>query len=119
VIAAGEKRHVFLYGRSHLLSVVDPLYEPGEGAGADGRLSAPMPGRIIALVAQTGQVQKGAPLLIMEAMKMEHTIRAPAAGILKGYRCVVGDQVAEGAELVHFEAESGRAKADEFGPDAA
>ncbi|HKG76518.1 MAG TPA: biotin/lipoyl-containing protein, partial [Beijerinckiaceae bacterium] len=110
VIVAGEKRHVFLYGRSHLLSAVDPLYQPGEGAGAEGRLTAPMPGRVIALLAEPGSVEKGAPLLIMEAMKMEHTIRAPAAGRLKGFRCAVGEQVHEGAELVDFEPQTGSAK---------
>src|SRR6185369_738799 len=89
VIVAGEKRHVFLYGRSYLLSAVDPLYQPGEGAGAESRLTAPMPGRITALLAKPGEVEKGAPLLIMEAMKMEHTIRAPAAGLFKGFRYAV------------------------------
>jgi 3-methylcrotonyl-CoA carboxylase alpha subunit len=48
-------------------------------------------------------VDKGAPLLILEAMKMEHTIAAPAPGLLKTFRYAVGDQVAEGAELVEFE----------------
>ena len=110
VIVAGEKRHVFLYGRSHLLAAVDPLYQPGEGAGAESRLTAPMPGRIIALLAEPGKVEKGAPLLIMEAMKMEHTIRAPAAGLFKGFRYAVGDQVGEGADLVDFEPHAGDAR---------
>ena len=72
-----------------------------------------MPGRITALLAEPGKVEKGAPLLIMEAMKMEHTIRAPAAGLFKGFRYAVGDQVGEGADLVDFEPESGSAKAEE------
>jgi 3-methylcrotonyl-CoA carboxylase alpha subunit len=118
VIVAGEKRHVFLYGRSHLLSAVDPLYQPGVGAGAESRLSAPMPGRIIALVAEAGPVEKDAPLLIMEAMKMEHTIRAPSAGTLRTFRCAVGDQVAEGAELVDFEPAAAAPKTAEPEPDA-
>jgi 3-methylcrotonyl-CoA carboxylase alpha subunit len=118
VIVAGEKRHVFLYGRSYLLSAVDPLYQPGEGAGAESRLTAPMPGRITALLAEPGKVEKGAPLLIMEAMKMEHTIRAPAAGLFKGFRYAVGDQVGEGADLVDFEPESGGAKLEELEPEA-
>ena len=107
---AGEKRHVFLYGRSYLLAAVDPLYQPGEGAGAESRLTAPMPGRVIALLAAPGPVEKGAPLLILEAMKMEHTIRAPAAGVLRDFRYAVGDQVAEGAELVDFEPHAGDAR---------
>jgi 3-methylcrotonyl-CoA carboxylase alpha subunit len=102
VITTEEKRHIFLDGRSYVLSAIDPLYEPGKGVDAESHLSAPMPGRIIALVAEPGRIRKGVPLLIMEAMKMEHTIRAPADGILKGFRCAVGDQVAEGADLVDF-----------------
>jgi 3-methylcrotonyl-CoA carboxylase alpha subunit len=48
-------------------------------------------------------VEQGAPLLILEAMKMEHTIAAPAKGMLKAFRFGVGDSVSEGAELVDFE----------------
>ncbi len=104
VIAAGEKRHVFLDGRDYPLAAVDPLYQPGEGGGTDGGLTAPMPGKIIALLAAPGSaVAKGAPLLILEAMKMEHTIAAPMAGILKGFRYAVGEQVPEGCELVELE----------------
>jgi 3-methylcrotonyl-CoA carboxylase alpha subunit len=66
-----------------------------------------MPGRIIAHLAAAGtRVTKGAPLLIMEAMKMEHTICAPANGILRGYHAEVGQQVKEGAELIDFVAQS-------------
>ena len=73
--------------------------------GCDASLTAPMPGKVVALLAERGaRVEKGAPLLILEAMKMEHTIAAPAAGTVKTFRCGVGDQVAEGAELVEFEA---------------
>jgi 3-methylcrotonyl-CoA carboxylase alpha subunit len=65
-----------------------------------------MPGRIIAhLVAIGTHVSKGAPLLIMEAMKMEHTICAPANGTLRGYHAAVGQQVKEGSELIDFEAQ--------------
>ena len=63
-----------------------------------------MPGKVIAwLAAPPIDVERGAPLLILEAMKMEHTITAPAAGRVKGFRYAVGEQVAEGAELVDFE----------------
>ena len=105
VIAAGERRHVFLDGRALVFSAVDPLFHAGEGGGAEGGLAAPMPGKVIALIAATGAtVEKGAPLLILEAMKMEHTITAPAAGVVKAFRFAVGDQVTDGAELVEFEA---------------
>ena len=107
VVVAGEKRHVFLDGRSYQLARVDPLYHGGEGQGAEGGLAAPMPGKVIAWLAAPGsQVDKGAPLLILEAMKMEHTITAPSAGTLRGFKFAVGEQVTEGAELVDFEKRS-------------
>jgi 3-methylcrotonyl-CoA carboxylase alpha subunit len=56
-------------------------------------------------------VRKGAPLLILEAMKMEHTLCAPANGTVRGYRAAVGEQVKEGAELIEFEANPGSARA--------
>jgi 3-methylcrotonyl-CoA carboxylase alpha subunit len=105
VIAAAGRRHVFAKGRAWQLAAVDPLHHGGEGGGAEGGLMAPMPGKVIALVAVEGaKVEKGAPLLILEAMKMEHTITAPAAGTVKAFRFGVGDQVGDGAELVEFEA---------------
>ncbi|MCP5226498.1 MAG: acetyl/propionyl/methylcrotonyl-CoA carboxylase subunit alpha [Thauera sp.] len=105
VIAAAGRRHVFAKGRAWQLAAVDPLHHGGEGGGAEGGLMAPMPGKVIALVAAEGaKVEKGAPLLILEAMKMEHTITAPAAGTVKAFRFGVGDQVGDGAELVEFEA---------------
>ena len=108
VIVAGEKRHVFLHGRTWQLANVDPLHHAGEGGGAEGGLLAPMPGKVIALLAEAGsKVEKGAPLLILEAMKMEHTITAPAPGTLKAFRFAVGDQVGDGAELVEFEPAKG------------
>ncbi|QID16560.1 acetyl/propionyl/methylcrotonyl-CoA carboxylase subunit alpha [Nitrogeniibacter mangrovi] len=104
VVVASEKRHVFVNGRAWQLTRVDPLHHSGEGGGAEGALVAPMPGKVIALVAAAGAtVAKGAPLLILEAMKMEHTIAAPAAGTLKAHRFAVGDQVGDGEELVEFE----------------
>ena len=104
VVAAGERRHVFLHGRVHVFASVDPLYHGLEGGGGDGGLTAPMPGKVVALLAAVGaRVAKGEPLLILEAMKMEHTIAAPAAGVVKSFRFGVGEQVGDGAELVEFE----------------
>lgn len=105
VVAAGDRRQVFFGGRSWPLWVVDPLHVEGEGEEAKGGLRAPMPGKVIALLAQQGvPVTKGTPLLVMEAMKMEHTISAPRDGLVKSFRYAPGDQVADGAELVQFEA---------------
>ncbi len=67
-------------------------------------LTAPMPGKIVMLYAKTGdQVNKGEPLAILEAMKMEHTIHAPYTGIIKEWYFSVGDLVSEGAELLAFD----------------
>lgn len=87
-----------------MLVAVDPLYHTGEGGGVEGGLTAPMPGNVVALMVEPGvRVEKGAPLMILEAMRMEHTIAAPATGTVKAYRYTVGDQMSDGAELVDYE----------------
>ncbi|MGL4410040.1 MAG: acetyl-CoA carboxylase biotin carboxylase subunit, partial [Zoogloea sp.] len=90
VVQAGEKRHVFAHGRAWAFACVDPLHFQSEGSGTEGGLLAPMPGKVIALVATPGaRVEKGAPLLILEAMKMEHTITAPSSGTVQAFRFAV------------------------------
>lgn len=104
VVASSERRHVFFDGRSWPLSLVDTLHVGGAGEEVEGGLRAPMPGRVIALAVQPGAtVDKGAPLLVLEAMKMEHTISAPRKGVVRAFRFAPGDQVSDGAELVDFE----------------
>ena len=104
VIAAGEKRHVFVDGRGFVFAAIDPLFHAGEGGGAEGGLAAPMPGKVIALLVEPGmKVDKGAPLIVLEAMKMEHTLVAPAVGTVKAFHYAVGEPVADGAELLEFE----------------
>ena len=106
VVAVDEKRSIFLNGSTHLLLRDDPLHLVEAGGAQGGGLTAPMPGKVVALLAQPGQkVEKGAPLLILEAMKMEHTITAPATGIVKTFCYAAGEQVSDGAELVEFEGE--------------
>ena len=62
-----------------------------------------MPGKVIAFLAQPGErVQRGQPLAVMEAMKMEHTINAPHDGVVQELLYGVGDQVAEGGELLRL-----------------
>jgi 3-methylcrotonyl-CoA carboxylase alpha subunit len=104
VVAVAEKRHIFLNGGTYVIERHDPLHLVEAGGAQGGGLTAPMPGKVVALLAQPGPVEKGAPLLILEAMKMEHTITAPKTGTLKAFRFAVGEQVADGAELVDFEA---------------
>jgi 3-methylcrotonyl-CoA carboxylase alpha subunit len=106
-VSGGGALHIFLRGGAWKMEWIDPLDVEAEGSGSHGGLVAPMPGRITALLAEPGaKVEMGAPLLILEAMKMEHKLSAPAAGVVKAYRCALDDQVAEGAELVDFEVET-------------
>jgi 3-methylcrotonyl-CoA carboxylase alpha subunit len=104
VVAVDGKRSIFLNGATYTLRRDDPLHLVEAGGAQGGGLTAPMPGKVVALLGQPGQkVEKGAPLLILEAMKMEHTITAPAAGTLKAFCYAAGEQVADGAALVEFE----------------
>jgi 3-methylcrotonyl-CoA carboxylase alpha subunit len=104
VVIGGERRHVFFAGRSWPLVLVDSLHTGGSGDEAAGSLRAPMPGKVIALaVAPGARVEKGAALVVLEAMKMEHTITAPRSGVVKAFRYAPGDQVSDGAELLEFE----------------
>ncbi len=97
---------LFMDGESRRLRLVDPLdvtqYEAT--ASADAMVRAPLPGKIIDLRVKAGDtVSKGQALLVLEAMKMEHTLAAPADGKVKSLRYAVGEQVPEGAELVEFD----------------
>ena len=104
VVAVDDRRSIFLQGSTVTLLRDDPLHRVDAGDSHGGGLTAPMPGKVVALLAQPGQaVEKGTPLLILEAMKMEHTITAPAAGVVKAFCYAAGEQVADGAALVEFE----------------
>jgi 3-methylcrotonyl-CoA carboxylase alpha subunit len=104
IAANGAHRHLFLHGRKWSLTRVDPLQPESASDDHHGGLTAPMPGKIIALVAKPGStIEKGAPILVMEAMKMEHTMSAPRRGTVKSFRYAEGVQVEAGAELVEFE----------------
>ncbi|MDB5842099.1 MAG: acetyl/propionyl/methylcrotonyl-CoA carboxylase subunit alpha [Herminiimonas sp.] len=103
VVRDGDAFHVFAGGTHAVLTYADPMAHAGEAEADSGRLTAPMPGKIVAvLVSQGDSVAKSTPLLIMEAMKMEHTIAAPANGVVEAILYAVGDQVAEGAQLLSF-----------------
>ncbi|HEX6734157.1 MAG TPA: biotin/lipoyl-containing protein, partial [Azonexus sp.] len=105
VVAVDDKRSIFFQGSTYVLLRDDPLHRVDAGDSHGGGLTAPMPGKVVALLAQPGQqVEKGTPLLILEAMKMEHTITAPAAGTVKAFCYAAGEQVGDGAALVEFEA---------------
>jgi 3-methylcrotonyl-CoA carboxylase alpha subunit len=95
--------HVFTRGAHAALTLEEELHADDDES-APGSLAAPMPGKVIALMVQPGQrVAKGAPLLVLEAMKMEHTIAAPMGGVVKEIHYAAGEQVPEGAELLRLE----------------
>ncbi|WP_288254235.1 acetyl/propionyl/methylcrotonyl-CoA carboxylase subunit alpha [uncultured Hydrogenophaga sp.] len=97
----GETVHVFTARGATSLVEIDLLAHAGEGEGEGGRLTAPMPGKVVSFAVKAGDaVKKGQALAVMEAMKMEHTIAAPADGTVAELLYAPGDQVAEGAELL-------------------
>ena len=89
-------------GACHFYEVLPDTGE-ADAAGANAGLAAPMNGTIVALLVDVGSaVEADTPLLVMEAMKMEHTIRAPAAGQVEAFYYQPGDLVDGGAELLDF-----------------
>ncbi len=100
----GDDIHVFTPQGAVHLQDVNPLRQVDQGHHGTGRLTALMPGKVVALLVKEGQVVKqGEPLAVTEAMKMEHTLTAPQAGTVSAILCAVGDQVAEGVELLRIE----------------
>ena len=103
VYRQGEIDHIFTARGATQITTVDLLAHAGHGPAEAGRLSAPMPGKVVSFAVKVGDlVQKGQPLAVMEAMKMEHTIAAPADGVVQELLYVPGEQVAEGAELLRL-----------------
>jgi 3-methylcrotonyl-CoA carboxylase alpha subunit len=102
-VRAGHDWHVFCNGDYRRLSLKPELAAVDEDT-RNGSLAAPMPGKVIKVMAQRGaKVAKGDALLILEAMKMEHTITAPADGVVTEIHYAAGEQVLEGAELITLE----------------
>ncbi|WP_184799121.1 acetyl/propionyl/methylcrotonyl-CoA carboxylase subunit alpha [Nitrospirillum iridis] len=97
----GMELDLFRPGHHDRLILIDPLDVGEVDAAGAGHLVAPMPGKIIAvLVAAGNRVEKGQGLIVLEAMKMEHTIKAQGPGTVQTVRYAVGDQVPDGAELI-------------------
>jgi 3-methylcrotonyl-CoA carboxylase alpha subunit len=83
---------------------VDPFGGDDEEQVREDKIVAPLPGTVVALLAEVGAtLEKGAAILTLEVMKMEQTLRAPFAGVLKVIKCKVGDIVGEGVELAEVE----------------
>ncbi|SHJ26876.1 3-methylcrotonyl-CoA carboxylase alpha subunit [Bradyrhizobium lablabi] len=111
----GMKSHIFAVIEGHELYLrtkngrfdlhwVDPFGGETEEQVGEDKIVAPLPGTVVALLAEEGaMLEKGAPILTLEVMKMEQTLRAPFAGVLKVIKCKVGDIVGEGVELAEIE----------------
>jgi 3-methylcrotonyl-CoA carboxylase alpha subunit len=103
VYRQGEVAHVFTPLGATRVLCVDRLAHAGEAAEEGGRLTAPMPGKVVSFAVKAGdKVKPGQVLAVMEAMKMEHTLTAPAEGDVLELLYAPGDQVTEGAELLRL-----------------
>jgi 3-methylcrotonyl-CoA carboxylase alpha subunit len=106
IIEIDDELIIFSNGKSFNLSLLNNVLDE-ELAVTDGNLTAPMPGSIISIEVDAGnKVSAGDKLMVLEAMKMEHAIIAPADGLVEEIFYRVGDQVQEGSQLLQFAAES-------------
>ena len=106
VTAVIEGHELYLRTRNGRFDLhwVDPFGGETEELVGEDKIVAPLPGTVVALLAEEGAtLEKGAAILTLEVMKMEQTLRAPFAGVLKKIRCKVGDIVGEGVELAEIE----------------
>jgi len=106
VYSVKDQLHVFADRGSCSLHFINPLAHAAQGAAASGNLSAPMPGKLLSFAVKVGdKVKAGQALAVMEAMKMEHTVAAPADGTVAELLYAPGDQVHEGAPLLRLGAQ--------------
>ena len=102
----GEQWHVFLPEGARTLDLVDELAHAGDLGETGGRLTAPMPGKVLSFAVEVGDaVKAGQAVAVMEAMKMEHTLHAPADGVVAELLYAPGDQVSEGVALLRLDSE--------------
>ena len=105
-LAIRHEDTLYLYweGELHRVTRFDPVIAAGSGHDSQGGLSAPMNGSVVRILVTPGQtVAAGAALVVLEAMKMEHSLRAPRDGVVKSLFCQEGDMVKEGSVLVALE----------------
>jgi 3-methylcrotonyl-CoA carboxylase alpha subunit len=106
IVAVVEGHEIYLRTRGGRFDLhwVDPFGGDDEEQVGEDKIVAPLPGTVVALLAEEGaKLEKGAAILTLEVMKMEQTLRAPFAGVLKLIKCKVGDIVQEGVELAEVE----------------
>jgi 3-methylcrotonyl-CoA carboxylase alpha subunit len=106
IVSVIEGHELYLRTRNGRFDLhwIDPFGGDDEEQVGEDKIVAPLPGTVVALLAEVGAtLEKGAPILTLEVMKMEQTLRAPFAGVLKAIKCKVGDIVSEGLELAQVE----------------
>ena len=105
VYLQGSQVHVFTPQGARHFQAIDRLAHAAVAPADVGRLTAPMPGKLLSFSVKAGDtVRQGQALAVMEAMKMEHQIVAPADGCVQELLFTPGDQVSEGAELLRMQA---------------
>ena len=103
-IRKGETLYLEWNGELQAVTALDPIAEVEASHQHHGGLTAPMNGSIVRVLVEPGQsVEAGATLVVLEAMKMEHSIRAQQAGVVKGLFCAEGEMVNEGTVLLEME----------------
>jgi 3-methylcrotonyl-CoA carboxylase alpha subunit len=103
-IRQGDTLYLHYAGELHTVTRFDPIAAVDASHQQHGGLTAPMNGSIVRVLVGAGQqVEAGTALVVLEAMKMEHSIRAPQAGTVKALYCREGEMVSEGAVLVELE----------------
>ena len=106
VFLADAEIAVMDQGETWLLKLRDPFEEAEESANLSDRVNAPMPGKIMRISAQAGaKVKRGEPLVVLEAMKMEQTIRTTINGVVESIVVEIGQVVAPGQRLVEITAQ--------------
>ena len=110
VVGIVDERELYVRTRNGRFDLhwIDPFGGDDEEQVGEDKIVAPLPGTVVALLAEVGAtLEKGAPILTLEVMKMEQTLRAPFAGVLKAIKCKVGDIVAEDVELAEIDPAGG------------
>jgi 3-methylcrotonyl-CoA carboxylase alpha subunit len=99
----GETLHLWAYGAHHAFQLSDPREQSRSSAAAEDPFVARLPGTVVSVsVAPGDRVEAAQVLLVIEAMKMEHAVRAPAAGIVRAVNYRAGDRVEEGSRLLEL-----------------
>jgi 3-methylcrotonyl-CoA carboxylase alpha subunit len=101
IVRDGDRTRFSFGGEAYFFQVLDPYAPKGGDAAVEGRLSAPIPGRVVQILVALGdRVARGQVVAILEAMKTELRITAPADGVVVHIGCAAGESVEEGTEIV-------------------